>query len=337
MKQNEATESVTADDVAVRAGVSRWTVNRAFKQGASVSDKTRKKVLSAARELGYTPDLVAASLASDRSNLVALLIDDFTNPFALVLMQNLSQHLRKAGWDLLLVNTLDEDDATAALVNASQRRVEAAILVGFRFSEQLLEGMIGARRLRKLILFGRMSENPDRVSVCCDDRAAMAVITDHVLDRGYTKPVFLAGPRVITAHLLRGDTFLSRWQAATGKVPEQDSVSSYDPKLAYQWTKDRLGRREKDALPDVIVCENDSLAIGVIDAIRFELGLRVPEDIAVTGFDDAPEAARPYYQLTTYRQPVEAMAQGIVRVLANEADEEELTGFEGQLIIRESC
>ncbi|MEL7027049.1 MAG: LacI family DNA-binding transcriptional regulator, partial [Pseudomonadota bacterium] len=104
--------TITADDVALRAGVSRWTVNRAFKPDASISEKSRKKVLEAAEDLGYAPDLLAASLASDRSNLVALLIDDFANPHKLVMMERMTRILRSHGWDTLLVNTLSEDDAS---------------------------------------------------------------------------------------------------------------------------------------------------------------------------------------------------------------------------------
>lgn len=113
MASDQASGSVTADDVALLAGVSRWTVNRAFKTGASISDKARRKVLDAAEQLGYTPDLLAASLASDRSNLVALLVDDFANPHKLAMMERLTRILRRHGWDILLVNMLDSNDARA--------------------------------------------------------------------------------------------------------------------------------------------------------------------------------------------------------------------------------
>ena len=88
---------MTADDVAAAAGVSRWTVGRAFRKDASISAKSREKVLEAAEQLGYVPDLLAAALASDRSNLVALLVDDFTNPHKLVMLERLTRVLRQAG------------------------------------------------------------------------------------------------------------------------------------------------------------------------------------------------------------------------------------------------
>ena len=175
----------TAGDVAELAGVSRWTVNRAFKKDASISDASRSKVMAAAETLGYSPDLLASSLASDRSNLVAILLDDFSNPHRLVTLECLTRILRKHGWGTLLVNTLDEDDTTAALLAASQRRVDAAILIGVSYNEEAMSAALGTRRLRKLILFARSSSNPDTISICVDDHAAMTRITDYVLSRGY--------------------------------------------------------------------------------------------------------------------------------------------------------
>ena len=152
---------MTADDVAIAAGVSRWTVNRAFKKDASISAKSREKVMSAAQALGYIPDLSASALASTRSNLVALLVDDFANPHKLVMMDCLTRALRGRGLDTLLVNTLDREDTTPALINASQRRVDATILIGIQFDDDVLAAAHRAHRF-KLIIFARTSRNPAR-------------------------------------------------------------------------------------------------------------------------------------------------------------------------------
>ena len=330
-------DNVTADDVAVLAGVSRWTVNRAFKKDASISAKARKKVLEAAEQLGYAPDLLASSLASDRSNLVALLVDDFANPHKLVMMERLTRILRKHGWDTLLVNTLNRDDASTALMHASQRRVDAAVLIGVSFDDQELETALGARRVRKLIVFARLSANPNTISICCDDRTAMTEITRHVIAKGYRRPLFLAGPQTHSAHLLRKETFLNLWTTQLGHVPDFTSVASYDPNLAYIRVTDYLSHRAASDRPDIIVCENDALAMGAIDAIRHEFGLRTPDDIAVTGFDDVPQAASANYALTTYRQPISAMVEGLVTILKGETDPTDIGLFSGHLVVRDSA
>lgn len=337
MPKDPTPSEVTADDVAALAGVSRWTVNRAFKKDASISERARTKVMAAATELGYVPNLLASSLASDKSRLVALLVDDFANPHKLVMLERLTRILRKHGWDTMLVNTLDEDDATAALLNASQRRVDAAVLIGVKFNDDVTATALGARRVRKLLVFARFSQDPNTISVCCLDEAAMISITNHVIKRGYTRPIFLAGPQTKSAHLLRKETFIERWRAAKGSEPDFITVDAYDQTKAHLSVAAYLMSLDRSDYPDVIVSENDALAMGAIDAIRFECGLRVPDDIAVTGFDDVPMAANPNYMLTTYRQPISAMAEGLVALLKGEARPDSLSEFSGQLVIRDSA
>ncbi|WP_312948737.1 LacI family DNA-binding transcriptional regulator [Agrobacterium sp.] len=329
--------NVTADDVAVEAGVSRWTVNRAFRKDASISPKSLAKVMSAAERLGYVPDLRAASLSSDRTNLVALLIDDFANPHKLVMMERLTRILRREGWDILLVNTLNKDDAGHALLNASQRRVDAVILIGIQFDDEVLETALHARRFRKLIIFARTSRNPNTISIAVDDVHATTEIANYVRDRGYKRPMFLAGPRTYSAHLLRKETFVDRWRDYFGVEPETASVPAYDPELAADVIMKAFTGRDLANLPDIIVCENDALALGAVDVIRHKLGLRVPEDIAVAGFDDVPQADSPNYRLTTYRQPLTDMVEYLVEVLGSSEDKDFDRLFLGKLIPRDSA
>ncbi|MFK7852804.1 MAG: LacI family DNA-binding transcriptional regulator [Granulosicoccus sp.] len=334
---DEVPSIVTAENVAALAGVSRWTVNRAFKQDASISLKSREKVMAAAESLGYVPDLLAASLASDQSNLVSLLVDDFANPHKLVMMERLTRILREQGWDTLLVNTQGQDDASAALLKSSQRRVDAAVLIGSQFTDQILSTALHTQRVRKLVVFARASERAGTISICCDDIAAMNEITRYVLEKQYQRPLFVAGPQTRSAHLLRKETFLSLWREAKGVDANCTVVGSYDPVLAYRHVYTYLAKLKSSDWPDILVCENDSLAMGAIDAIRYEFNLSVPEDIAVTGFDDVPQASSPHYKLTTYRQPISKMAEALVSVLRGNKEPSKLDRFLGQIVKRESA
>ncbi|WP_330647022.1 LacI family DNA-binding transcriptional regulator [Thioclava sp. FTW29] len=332
---------VTADDVARAAGVSRWTVNRAFRKDASISEKAREKVLQAAAALDYIPDLRAAALASARSssarsNLVALLIDDFANPHKLVMLEHLTRALRRGGWDILLVNTLDTDDTAPALRHASQRRVDATILIGIQFHDDILNAVQQGGRQPKLIVFARTSQNENVISIAVDDRAATLKIAQYITQKGFRKPFYLAGPRTFSAHLLRKETFMEYWADTYGSQPETQWVDAYDSQKAERLIRQSLTGRAPQDLPDVIVCENDALALGTIDAIRHDLKLRVPEDIAVIGFDDVPQAASPNYRLTTYQQPLGDMAAYLVEVLDSRSPLSSKT-FLGQLIIRETA
>ncbi|WP_411958417.1 LacI family DNA-binding transcriptional regulator [Paracoccus homiensis] len=337
MPKAESLPNITADDVAAQAGVSRWTVNRAFKKDASISPKTREKVMTAAQSLGYVPDLSAAALASTRSNLVALLIDDFANPHKLVMLEKLTRALRSRGWDTLLVNTLDSDDAAPALLNASQRRVDATILIGIQFDDEVLNAAHDARRFKKLIIFARTSKNPNTISIAVDDEAATREIAQYVIRKGYQRPLYMAGPRTVSAHLLRKETFAREWKDRFDREPECIAADRYDPDLAASIAHDALKDRTAAELPDIIVCENDALALGVIDTIRHRLGLRVPQDIAVLGFDDVPQAAGHNYRLTTYRQPLTEMSNYLVDVLESQDDAVHDRKFLGRLVPRDSA
>ncbi|MEL6889033.1 MAG: LacI family DNA-binding transcriptional regulator [Pseudomonadota bacterium] len=330
-------ETITADDVARLAGVSRWTVHRAFKTDASISQKSRGKVMQAAEALGYVPDLLAVSLASDRSGLVAILMDDFANPQQTTNIALLSKTLRKAGWHTLLVHTLDEDDASSGLLHASQHRVDAAILIGGRFNDEELAAALGAQRLRRLIVYGRVSQNPRTVSICCNDTIAMTEITDYVFAKGYRRPLFLAGPPTTSAHLLRKDAFLARWSTLAGVDAGVLVVGDYDPGHAEACLTDHLTATPRADYPDVVVCETDAIAMGAMDALRHRLGLQVPHDIAVTGFDDVPYAANRNYDLTTYQQPNDVLAQAVVAVLKGAQDTTPFSQLAGKLVVRSSA
>lgn len=281
--------------------------------------------------------LQASALASTRSNLVALIVDDFANPHKLVMLERLTRALRAGRYDTLLVNTIDPGDTAPALLNASQRRVDATILIGLQFDDDVLTAATTARRFKKLIVFARSSENPETISVCVDDEAATREIAQYVLDRGYKRPLYLAGPRTTSAHLMRKETFIRFWETHCGKIPDSACVPAYDSSLSASVTLETLSAYAPENRPDIIVCENDALAIGAVDTIRHQLDLKIPEDIAVLGFDDVPQGAGPNYKLTTYRQPITEMAKYLVDVLQSPENTNLDRKFIGRLVVRESA
>ncbi|WBU59949.1 LacI family DNA-binding transcriptional regulator [Paracoccus albus] len=333
---DEITESpepgaaVTADDVAEAAGVSRWTVARAFKKDASISAKSRKKVMAAAERLGYAPDLLAASLASDRSHLVALITNDFNNPHKLVLLERLTRILWSHGWGTLLVNMSESEDASAALLAASQRRVDAAVMIGTRFDDRVLDTALGARRVKKLVVFARYSHNPNTLTIACDDKLAMREIGNHLLARGFRRPAFIAGPDTQSAKLHRLDSFSTYWRKRTGQHVPARHADGYNFQSAIETAHELLNEMTGSDRPDVMVCENDILAIGVADAVRQHRGTSA--EVAVTGFDDIPLAAAPAYDLTTYRQPITAMCESLIEVLEGKRTRSDF--LPGRLVIR---
>lgn len=165
----------------------------------------------------------------------------------------------------------------------------------------------------------------------------MSELAKYVHSRGYKRPLFVAGPQTYSAHLLRKETFFSYWTSNFGRKPDLATVHAYDPLLASKVVAEMLQGSSSSDLPDVIVCENDALAMGATDAVRYTLGLSVPGDIAITGFDDVPQADNPDYRLTTYRQPLSEMADYLVEVLAHPDQDDRDRLFLGTLVVRESA
>ena len=331
------TETVTAEDVASAAGVSRWTVARAFKKDASISQKSREKVLAIAEQLGYVPDLYAAGLASDRSNLVALIFDDFENPHKLVILERMTRIFQERGWAALVIHALGgTKGGAAALQAASQRRVDAAVLIGTEFDENLLATAKGARRLKKLVVFAREGRADGTISIFCDDDRAMAAIADLLFERGRTRVLYLAGPYTLSAGLRRERNLQAQLAKRGGEPAHVLNVGEYNFTLAQERMLEAFEKLGGADRFNAIVCENDILAIGAMDALRHGLGLRVPEDVAVVGYDDIALAAAPAYALTTYRQPITAMTEALVGILESDREPAAMTAIEGNLVVRKS-
>lgn len=335
-KASHPARNATAQDVANLAGVSRWTVARAFKRDASISSKNLQKVLSAAEQLGYAPDLLASSLATNKTHLVALLIDDFDNPYKLPLLKHLTDALQQKGLVALVINIGEFHSPTDALLNASQRRVDAAIVMGTGFSDELLSTALGAQRMKKMIVFARESSHERTISISCDNAKAIEEIVDHSLKRGFEKTAFLAGPITHSTSLLRKRTFVRELKRLGKPDPDIFSVPTYNRELARQAVLDYLAELDREDYPDLMLCENDVLALGAIDAIRYDLGLSVPDDIAVIGFDNIDLGATPAYGLTSYRQPLEEMVAHLLVLLDDVSPQSDVIRIPGELVVRTS-
>ena len=333
VNQRPQSTSVTADDVAKRAGVSRWTVTRAFKPGASISKARRALVLEAAEELGYVPDLLASGLASHRSGLLALLVDDFENPHKLLMLQHLTEALQASGIAAILINVNAEQTPATALMNASQRRVDATVLIGTSFSEDILTTAASAGRPQLLIVFARETTVENSVSINCDNELAIREMTRYALERGHRRAAFIAGPTTLSTPLRRRDTFVSAMAEAGCPAPDVIHVDHYSQAEAQDAVTAMLERTSR--LPDLIFCENDVMALGAIDALRAS-NLRVPEDVSVMGFDNILLAQSPAYDLTTYEQPLKEMVERLIEVVNGEWPDVRQHLIPGRLVTRGS-
>jgi LacI family transcriptional regulator len=326
---------ITSSDVAREAGVSKWTVTRAFTPGASIAPESRERVLSAAEKLGYRPNLLARSLATKRTQQVAVLIDDFANPAKLPFLAQLTLALQNEETVMMLININQHHDHVDALLNADQRQVDAAILFGTDFRDVVLEENGGLSPRLPVFVLARESMTSSIPAVSCDSDIAIREICAHLVARGYRHPGFMTGPRTLSTALGRRRHFCKFWEdAGIPHVPIL-AAGNYERTAAMAALRKYLQATPETARIDVLMCENDALAMGAVDAARWEFGLRIPDDLAIVGFDGFEQTASPSYDLTTYQQPIVEMVDAIVAMALNRIPRESLK-LRGSLLVRGS-
>ena len=326
----------TATDVANQAGVSKWTVARAFAADASISEESRRRVLDAAGELGYRPNLLARSLATRSTHEVAVLIDDFSNPYKLRTLELLSAGLQARQMAMMLININSYQDPGRAMVTADQRQVDATVLLGIDYKDEILREFNATPFGPPLFVLARESAFDRIPFVTCDSAASMEEMVAHFARRGYRRPGFLAGPRTLSTMLGRSRAHSEAWARRGVASVTGITAGAYDWLAAARALRAYLGSVEPSARIDVLMCENDVLACGAIDVARTEFGLRVPADLAVAGYDGSELAETPGFDLTTYEQPMAEMVEAIVGMVTGTLPAQSVS-LPGRLIVRTSA
>lgn len=324
----------TAEEVAQEAGVSRWTVIRAFEAGGIISDKSRGRVMAAAERLGYRPNLLARSLATKTTHQIAVLVDDFANVYKLFALEKLTAALQAEGLVAMLVHIGKNFDHAHAFLHADQRQVDSVVLLGTGFRDETLRSAIKPGS-PPLYVLARESTIDGIPSVACDAAVSMRAIVDHLAERGYRRPAFMSGPKAVSTALGRQQYFAEYWKAMGVREVLELPAGAYDFKAAETCLRKYFAETPADSLADVLMCENDVLALGAMDVALRELGLRVPEDLAIAGYDGNDLTAMSLFNLTTYEQPMETMVTVLVDMLQGRRGQESVS-LPGRLIVRGS-
>ena len=325
----------TAKDVALAAGVSKWTVMRAFTPGASITEEKKRRILEAAKTLNYSPNLLARSLATNLSRQVAVFVDDFANPQKLPYLEVLTDRLQAAGLVAMLININKRFDHVGALLNADQRQVDAIILFGTAFRDETLTDHRLGRVTPPMFVLARDSQIDGVPAIVCDAEGALEQIVAHLYERGYRRPGFMAGRHDLSTALKRQHYFRQFWGEKGVTDIVELSAEEYSAQEGARSIREYLAETRPDQRIDVLMCENDILALGALDVIRGEFGLAVPDGIAVAGFDNFELGGASAYGLTSYEQPIHEMVDAVVAMVMGRREPVSVA-LQGRLVVRSS-
>lgn len=311
--------TVTSVDVARLAQVSQSAVSRCYTSGASVSDETRARVVSAAKKLGYRPNAIARSLITKKSRIIGVVMSQLDNQFYPLVLEKLSQRLRRDGYHVLLfINDRDESDGVLAEI--LQYQVDGIVMASTVLSSALARDCADAGS--PVVLFNRMSrqsanELHPASAVTSDNEAGARMVARHLVAGGHQRIAYLAGLDASSTNLDRERGFREEL-ALLGTRIHSRAVGNYSFEGAQRAARELF--KKKQDRPDAIFVGSDHMAIAAMDVLRTELGLKVPEDVSVVGFDNVPQAAWGAYQLTTVEQPVDLMIEATATLLREQID-----------------
>ncbi|EHA14716.1 LacI family DNA-binding transcriptional regulator [Halomonas sp. HAL1] len=323
---------VTASDVAKQAGVSKWTVSRAFSQGASISPKAREKVLKAATELGYRPNLLARSLTKRKTRLIGLVVDEMDNPNLLRLINETSLKLQKRGYLSMLINISELGEQEKQISLADQFQIDGLIFLGTALTEELVDLAQKIQHIPLIVLY-RNSNTPHIQVVSTDGYSAGIQIATFLARQGYQRIGYMSGPVSESTQLNRLEGFRDGLAKHDLEVDLILEAGHYGREAGFNTLNQYLATLGGSLRIEALFCENDILAIGAIDALHNRGN---SNRIGIVGFDDIDEASSPHYALTTYRQPLEQLVDEAIRRLEGNKEATRQLLLPGELIIRQS-
>lgn len=322
-------------DVAEKAGVSRSTVSRVLTNSGRVDPETKQKVLAAMKELNYQPSQVARNLRRKETNLIAVLIPCISNPFFGSLVQGMEEVAVKKGYHVILCNTGEDPVRQMEYLQMLERKqVDGVILTSLR---NPLGEVRSYLQHGPIVLASEYVEDNSLPAVVIDNIKAAERVTEHLILKGHKRIGFINGPEHIILCRDRQKGYIQMMENYEISVSHDlITCSDFTIEGGFACAKQLLALEEK---PSAIFAANDEMAVGVIQAVQ-EQGLRVPQDVAVVGFDNVQVSKVVQPNLTTIDQPIFQLGVKSMELLMSCLDGDVLEGkrivLEANLCIRES-
>lgn len=324
----------TLKDIARLAGVSVSTASYALNNRPEVKDETRKKILEIASKLNYKPSGIAKDLKLKKTGTIGLVLSSFSGPFYSGIINGIEEITFSNGYNLIICSSYGGKNSTAAKF-LSEKRTDGILLLASDITDEII--LRSANENFPIVLMDRELEGKYIKSVTVNNRKAAYEAVSHLVNTGYRKIGYFSGPVISIDNLQRFEGYRNALR---------DNDIGFCPKWNLQGQFTRNGGHNcmlllaaNNDLPEAVFCGNDEMAIGAIEAAR-ELGINIPEDLAIMGFDDIEPAQYIKPTLSTVRHPKYLLGSAAAHLLIQALDKNFDTGsikLDTQLIIRESC
>lgn len=325
---------VTSIDVANLAGVSQSTVSRVFSEPDSVSEAKRQKVLSVASKLGYQPNAIARSLTTNRTNIIGIVMANLTSPFYPFVLEKFLEHFKAMDRQMLLFSAAPDQHIDEIIPHILQHRVDGLIITSATISSEMADTCLDFGI--PVILFNRYVHNSRANAVCTDNVEGGRQVANFLLDMGHQRIAYIAGQTDASTNIDREKGFIDRLNERGVRDVMREQGDFF-----YQSGYDAAVRLlSLDNPPEAIFCASDNMALGAMDAARYAMGLKVPEDVSIIGYDNIPMTGWSAYRLTTMSQQVDLMVKETIDLLQAKIEEPDskpvLQLVPSKLIIRDS-
>jgi LacI family transcriptional regulator len=330
-------KKLTIRDIATIAGVSHMTVSRVLNGGSGVRTETREHVLSVIRSHNFIPNPKARAFSSNKSRLIGLLVSDISNPFYAELARGMEEKAHEYDYNIMFCSEVSVGKKKEALDFLLKAGVDGLVFASAKLNDSHISRFI--KEGFPTVLVNRKLKGEDANHVVCDNRKGAGLLMSHLFLLGYQKIAIITGSSDLSTGVERLDGYY-RSHHERGLVVNEDYIvqGPFDKDTGYNGTHRLIGLSVR---PQAIFAGNDYIAMGVLDALD-EVGLRVPEDVAVVGFDNTHFAAHSRIKLTTVSQRKYEMGSIGVTILIDSIEKQKTdyrhhVVLEPKLIIRESC
>jgi LacI family transcriptional regulator len=332
---NGSAAGVTIYEVAARANVSIATVSRVLRGSPSVAPTTRRRVLDAVDHLRYTPSRLGRSLAERRHAAHGIVFPDLSGPYFAEVVLGYEEVAAELGRSVLILATHERPAAREMVLDLASR-VDGMVVLGRTVDDDAVRQIVATGR--RLVLLARPAVGGVD-SITADNDGGARALVEHLVGHGHRRFTFLGDEASSPDTHARWIAFREKLREVGVRPPSRPVRCPLDEEVGYAAARGVLGRTGR-RLPDVLVCANDEIALGALLAAE-ERGLGVPDDIAVTGWDDIMAARHARPALTTVRQPMRELGARAARLLHARVEGTAADPFHDvlptQLVVRTSC